>query len=388
MLLHAMTPTLSWNKTATTKQNRALPSDLLPISLALLIASVSGPAAAISPVIHSTSRRSTYGPCGCASFEGFSIRGGASESSNVSAPSSNGIINEKQPFHFSLYQPGDGSDDDPDRIPKRYLSMQKGNRPAAMAALNATLNWRQRDNIDTLLQRPHANFDIYKAVSAHFFLGRDATGHVALLQRPALDSGALLRLAKTNPCLNIQEMVLHYAYVLEYLWNVLDPPDPNNGDNNIRSMTSIIDLTGLDLSIMRQRELLSFVKQFVRMTSTHYPQRSYKTLVVNAPSWFQQIYRIISPLLRESTKEKILILRRSHHQVEVLREVLGGDMLQYLPPDLLTTDHDLYQQSSNNGHDNASGATHASPPMEQELRAFVHARLQEAGVEMNSLATA
>jgi CRAL/TRIO domain len=374
-------------KTPRTKHNLALPSGLLPILVALLIACPSRSVTSISPVISVPARRSTDGSWGCVSWEGLLLRGGASESSTVAAPAIDDI-SEKLPYHFSLYQPGDGSDGDPDRIPQRYLSMQKGNRPAAMAALNATLNWRQTNSIDTLLQQPHANFDIFKAVSAHFFLGRDATGHVAFLQRPALDSGALLRLAKTNPCLNIQEMLLHFAYVLEYLWNVLDPPDiksNESSDNNIRSMTSIIDLTGLDLSIIRQRELLGFVKQFVLMTSTHYPQRSYKTLVVNAPSWFQQIYRIISPLLRESTKEKILILRRSHHQVEVLREVLGEDLLQYLPPELLTTEHDLGKQGLNDELANQPGAALVSPPMEQELRAFVRARLQEAGIEMNSL---
>ena len=85
-------------------------------------------------------------------------------------------------------------------------------------------------------------------------------------------------------------------------------------------MTSVIDLTGLEFSILRRhRKLVSFVKQFVSMMSTHYPQRSYKTLILNAPAWFGMLYKFIAPMLRESTKEKVQILSNGPQQVEVLR---------------------------------------------------------------------
>ena len=341
----------------------------------------------MSAVIPGIRQRSTDSPWGCLNLMDF--RGGSIDTSKVSVPTIDNIDERKPSYNFSLYQPGDGSERDLDRIPQRYLSMLKGNRPAALAALNATLKWRQEHRIDTILQEPHANFDIYKAASVHYFLGRDATGHVVFLQRPALDSRALFRLAKRNHCLNVPEMILHYAYVMEYLWNVLDPPTPcssnNKSDGSIRSVTTIIDLTGIDLSILRQRELLGFVKQFVLMTTTHYPQRAYKTLIVNAPPWFQQVYRMIAPLLRENTKAKIEILRRqSQHQVDVLRQVLGDDLMQYLPPELLVTDQVYHQVRSIDGNRNHARSV-VIPPMETQFREFVLARLQEAGMEMNSL---
>ena len=307
---------------------------------------------------------------------------------NTKEDNTNSNSNNDNKYVFSVYQPGDGSDQDPDRIPRKFLSMAKGNRALAQAALETTQTWRQEHRVDTILQRPHPNFEICKIITPHSFLGRDATGHVVFFQRPAVDSHEHLTLATKNHMTN-DDLLLHYVYVLEYCWNILDPPkvvvsDSNSedGDNGVveetRTMTSILDLTGLDLSILRHRELIGFVKQFVHMTSVHYPQRSYKTLLLNAPSWFGMLYKLISPLLRESTRAKVTILSHGQHQVDVLREVLGDDCLQYLPAELLDT-----------GKRKTKEHTKELPvsPVEQELRDFCRARLQEAGVEMNPLIT-
>lgn len=289
-------------------------------------------------------------------------------------------IPSSNPYVFSLYQPGDGHEEDPDNIPHRFLSMQKDDRDTAKASLQATLDWRQENKVDSLLARPHPNYDICKAITLHSFLGRDTTGHVVFFQRPAIDSGEHLTLAQKN-VLNNNDLLLHYVYVLEYCWNVLDPPVPGTDH---RVMTSIVDLTGLEFSILRHRELVGLVKQFLSMMSTHYPHRSYKTLILNAPSWFGMLYKLLSPLLRESTKEKVQILTHGKHQVDVLREVLGEDCLNYLPPDILETDRKKHKELLKQSHHKLELP---KSPIEKEFREFCCARLQEAGEEMNTLIT-
>ena len=116
---------------------------------------------------------------------------------------------------------------------------------------------------------------------------------------------------------------MHYAWVLEFCWNVLEPrPD--------QTMTSVIDLKGV--SLIKTREMLAFAQQFVSMMSSHYPQRAFKTLVINSPGWFGAIYRAISPLLQESTRLTVQILSPGKKQQQVLEEYLG----QCLPEALLT----------------------------------------------------
>jgi len=89
-------------------------------------------------------------------------------------------------LEFSLFQKGDGSDEDPEGIPDRYLRMQLQNREKAKKACKLTLDWRKENGIDHILRDPHADFDICKAVFPHYFTSRDKDGHIVFVQRPAL----------------------------------------------------------------------------------------------------------------------------------------------------------------------------------------------------------
>ncbi|VEU44762.1 unnamed protein product [Pseudo-nitzschia multistriata] len=252
-------------------------------------------------------------------------------------------------YTFSVFQKGDGHETDPDGIPTRYLNMQGGRRDLAKTALMNTVKWREENDVDTILARPHPKYDVSKAVFPHYFCGRDDTQHVILLQRPGLMN---VKLAHKNG-LTGEELLFHYIYVMEYLWRIIDPePDA--------TMTSIIDLTELNMSILRKREQLRIGSLFLSTMDAHFPQRSHRTFLINAPRWFGALYKIASPLLRESTKEKIMILSQGKEQDAVLRDLLrdcpipDGEKLENVPAGI----------------------------MEEELRNFCMARLEEAGAEM------
>ena len=216
-------------------------------------------------------------------------------------------------FAFTLFQEGDGSEADPDSIPERYLRMHKGDRGKAKKALEATLKWRESFGMgmDTILARPHEKFDVCKAVFPHYFCGRDDTGHVVLLQRPGLID---LPLATANG-LTGEDLLYHYVFEMEYLWKILEP-------STNATMTSVIDLQGLNLSVLAKPDLLHVVQLFCSTMDAHFPLRSHRTLLINSPKWFGAIYKIISPLLRESTKQKITILSRGRKQDETLKNLL------------------------------------------------------------------
>lgn len=117
----------------------------------------------------------------------------------------------------------------------------------------------------------------------------------------------------------------HYVFVNEYLWQVVE------GDSPLAMMLGIIDLQGLNLRALRQREVISFLKLFVSTMDSHFPQRAHKTLLVNAPKWFNLVYKLISPLLRESTKAKIDISSRGKKQDKTLKSFLGDKAEKLLP---------------------------------------------------------
>lgn len=270
-------------------------------------------------------------------------RGGASDNNGDVSPLDTN-------FTFPLCREGDGHEDDPDSIPGRFLRMENGNRIKAKAALDATVRWRAEHQVDTILSRPHTKFDLCKAILPHCFLGRDPTDHVIFCQRPGFANMNLLH----DNHVTTDDLLMHYVCVLEFCWNVLEPrPD--------QTMTSILDMKGVSLG--KTREMLAFVKQFVGMMSSHYPQRAYRTLVINAPTWFGTLFRMISPLLRESTRQKIQILSPGKRQQQVLEECLGPS----LPEELIT------------GEPIANANVF---PMEKQLRDFCLSMVKASGLEM------
>lgn len=215
------------------------------------------------------------------------------------------------PYSFTVYQDNDGSQTDPDGIPTRFLKMQHHRRSNAKKALEATIKWRSDHGIDTILARPHPKFDICKKVFPHYFCGHDDTGHIILMQRPGLID---LRVGHENG-LTGDDLLYHYIYTMEYLWRILEPTADS-------TMTSIIDLTGLNFSVLRKPELLKVAQRFCSTMDMHFPTRSHKTLLINAPRWFHAIYKILTPFLRESTRQNISILSKGKEQDNVLRSFL------------------------------------------------------------------
>jgi len=223
---------------------------------------------------------------------------------------------------FSATKSYDGSQSDPDHIPSRFLQMKKGDREAAKESFAATLAWREEFKVDTLLSRPHPRFDVCKALVPHYFSGRDPHGNIVFVQRPALLDFQLMR--KNNA--TIDELMIHYIFVIEYCWNILEEGPTES------FMTSVLDMTGLSFRKIKNKDYVGFGQRFVRMMSSHYPGRSYKTLIINSPSWFHVLYKMFKPMLRQATRDKIQILRAGAKQDMTLKSILGDS----LPLDLLS----------------------------------------------------
>merc|ERR1712232_137675 len=130
-------------------------------------------------------------------------------------------------------------------------------------------------------------------------------------------------------------------------------------------MTSILDLTGIDLSILRKKEQIKLAARFISTMDAHFPQRSHRTLVINAPRAVGTMYKLASPLLRESTKQRIQIYGKGEEQDEALRPLL--------------TECPIPETSKTKRDDDEV----VSPPgvMEEELRNFCLTRLEDAGIE-------
>ena len=315
---------------------------------------------------------------------------------------------------FSLYQAGDGSAEDIDGIPTRYLEMHHGDRDLAQHSLQRTLQWRHEESIDDLLIQPHRQFDLCKAVYPQYFLGRDPDhGHVLFLQRPALID---MQLSHRNG-LTQDALLRHHVYLNEYLWQIVERHSP------LATVTNLLDLTGLQWTILARREILVMVQRFVGLMDQHYPQRGYKTLVLNAPPWVQALYQVCSPMMREGTKAKIEIHVVGPRQDAALRQYLSHSAQDGLPDHFWSDRGDTKKQkkadnivrprnpsttikttNSNKSEDNegedslavdnhgdqdtqqsslAASKRSFQTEMEQELREYVSSRYAEIEISIN-----
>ena len=251
---------------------------------------------------------------------------------------------------FAPSKDGDGSESDPDGIPTRFILMQKGNREKAKAAFSATVSWREENGVNSILERPHAKFDQCKRIFPVYIPGRDVSNNVIFIQRVGMID---LDLGRKNGVTG-DDLLMHYVYMVEYCWNILEP-SPNG------VMTSVLDLKNVRMQTFRQAEIRDFLKKFVKTMSDHYPQRSHKTLIINAPSWVNMAYSLVKPLLRESTKQKITLLNGGSKQDKALIEILGKDSV---PRDLLNDPDKFLDTNDDKVDGNAS-------EIEVEMRQFV-----------------
>jgi CRAL/TRIO domain len=155
--------------------------------------------------------------------------------------------------------------------------------------------------------------------------------------------------------------------VNEYLWQIVE------ADRPLAKMTSIIDLQGLNLSVLRQGDIIGFLKIFVQTMDSHFPQRANRTLLINAPKWFNMLYKLLSPLLRESTKEKIKIYSNGIEQDNALLEVIQPENIESTPKSFwsssqISISKNIRYEGETRGE---SKETMSVSDLEHELRVFV-----------------
>jgi len=255
---------------------------------------------------------------------------------------------------FAVSKSGDGSETDPDGIPDRFLRMQKGNRDKAKAAFEHTVKWRDDHEVDTILKRPQPKFDLCKKIFPVYIPGRDRQNHVVVVQRVGLID---IEYGEKND-VSGDDLLWYYIYMIEYCWNILEPaPDA--------VMTTIMDLKGLRMKTFRDGNIRKFLRKFVAAMSDNYPNRSHKTMVINAPAWINAAYNLVKPLMRSSTREKISISNGGEKQDSLLIEILGAD---HVPRELL---NDPSSIPSNEDDNSKSETGHVLSEIEKEMRELV-----------------
>jgi hypothetical protein len=119
------------------------------------------------------------------------------------------------------------------KVPRRFAASEP--TPAkCLLRWEATLRWREEEQVDGILDRPHPHFSAIKRIYSHYFHGRDKRGNVIYIDQPGTVKIKSLHAER----IGIPQLCRHYIYVTEFLWQRLALKDER------ALTTSILDLTG------------------------------------------------------------------------------------------------------------------------------------------------
>jgi hypothetical protein len=178
----------------------------------------------------------------------------------------------------------------------RWVRAEKGRVEPALARYKVTMQWRRDNDIDSILEKPHRFFHVIKHVYPHYYHHTDKEGHVFWYEAPG---GVDMKRLKDFG-ITAEIMHFHFLYVTEFLWKVLASSDD-------AVCFSVINLDGVTMANARG-EAMDYTRHNTKLLGDHYPERSFRTLVVNSPWWVHTLYKLIAAMLDPVTKAKIFVL--------------------------------------------------------------------------------
>ncbi|CAM9583946.1 unnamed protein product [Discosporangium mesarthrocarpum] len=231
----------------------------------------------------------------------------------------------------------------------RYIKGMGGDMVEARRRWIESLKWREAEKVDTILDEPVPRFDIIKKYYPHFYFKTAKNGCHCYYEIPA---GINLEKLRENG-LKMDSLCRHYIYITEFLWKMVDT-------NPEGKLLTIMDLKGIRMS-MFVGDVKDFVVRSAKMISAHYPERSFKIFIINAPWWFNIIWKVVSPLLHANTRAKVIVCGSGF--IDTLRELVDDDKI---PKDIGGSDP----------------TPHLESPEEMQLRAHILKTLKENNMEM------
>ncbi|KAG0227401.1 hypothetical protein BGW41_003837 [Actinomortierella wolfii] len=200
----------------------------------------------------------------------------------------------------------------PDSVVIRFLKARKWNVERAMEMLVLVLEWRITNKLDELAVEDEETLDckypgfLYLLKRGKFaFAGHDLDGRTLLYINPSLDDQNL-HLANRRL----------FLYTVEHARMRLRSPSDR--------LSALVDLTTLAMSDID----LNNIKFIVHAADTCYTELMSTGVLYKAPWIFGRLWKIISPLIEPSNRNRLKIASTRKE----LEEALGPECLAYLKP--------------------------------------------------------
>jgi hypothetical protein len=181
--------------------------------------------------------------------------------------------------------------------PQRFLNCEKDDPALARLRWRHTTWFRKKFGYLTILDKPHPLFHVIKKYWPNYYYGQDRTGsHPVFFDKPAgVDLKSLYKLGITDA-----DLCYHYVWITEFCYNHLCKPE-----DDLASCITVYNMEGLDSSLVMGSKK-KFIMKTMKIFEQHYPERTHKMYILNAPGWFNWLaWPIVKTLANEQTLEKI-----------------------------------------------------------------------------------
>lgn len=197
-----------------------------------------------------------------------------------------------------------------DDIPMRFIIGCEYVMKEARRRWDITRKWQDEIKLNSILQEKQPFFENMKENYPFYHCGRGKLGHPVFYERPGE-----LNVKGMQECgISVDDQIRHFLFVTEFQFRVLC-----KGDETAKTI-AIIDIEKVGMNAL-VGDTMEYLKRSVSIANNHYPERSYIIFVLNAPSWFSFLWRMVKPMVHENTQKKIQILSKSQTLQGLLQHI-------------------------------------------------------------------
>uniref|UniRef100_A0A7S1QQP2 CRAL-TRIO domain-containing protein n=1 Tax=Alexandrium catenella TaxID=2925 RepID=A0A7S1QQP2_ALECA len=206
-------------------------------------------------------------------------------------------------------------------LPRYMLKAVGGDESQALRRWADTLRWRCDIGDEAIMSRPHPNFARIAPHYPTFLHLPDREGHMTYWEL----IGAINQNAMLSQGLTSADIIEHYIWSTLFTWDIAARDDADE-------VTIIVDMAGFGLSTLTPTVLGIFYR-VAKLLRKHFPERENGMYFINAPSWSEQAFNTVAPLVSQKQRNKVRLfgveatpaLLRSLFVPENLPREYGGE---------------------------------------------------------------
>ncbi|KAI8990097.1 CRAL-TRIO domain-containing protein [Pilobolus umbonatus] len=190
----------------------------------------------------------------------------------------------------------------------------------AKEQLQKTLEWRKMNNVDNYPVSTRENdLPVLYAVR-----GFPSVGDSNLVAHPGVSESVL----RINEHMGVEEIQGYHIGCNEFLHRVIMKDCSEMAGRHINRETVIFDCTGMGWHQLHM-PALSFLRAIAECDQSYYPETMNKLFLVNAPSAFVYVWKIVKAWLDPGTIDKIQILG-TDYQESLLKHIPAENLPSFL----------------------------------------------------------